>query len=439
MKQSITVLLLIAFVLAGCAGQFGFSGQDATVSPAATRQEPQPTDPAAQEPSAEPDPEPVDQPAPTETLPVIPASESAVCVLPAEHPAIAYTDYQTFPQAILDFLNAGASPEELAVYLMVEGLGPEEQPVWAEDLTGDGVREVVVTVYDKAQPHQGALLILDCMGGQYVLAYTAVSEPQAYAPRLQHIQDINADGLRELVFSSTTCGAHTCFQDVDILQYADGAYLSRLEGSTLEYPYPDLKLTDFDHDGRYSLEVIGTIIASVGAGPQRDTINIWNYDSGSQSWKLGEQALAASPFRVHLMHDAEAAMDRGEYLIASLLFQQVIEDETLMDWADEEAEYNNLAAYAYFKRIVAAVFMGDRGAAQTLYSELEETYAKSKQYAYVEMAEVFLADSDALGLEGGCTSARQYAEANQFVILTSLGSSVFGYANPDLEPADVCP
>lgn len=435
MKKYLIVALILLFFLAGCDGQLSGERQpdDETPVPTAGGVEtpPIPTDPS--------DPEPEDPALDEQTTPIVPVSQSAICVPPADHPDLVYTGYQQFPQAILDYLNAGASPEELAVTLIVNKLGPEEQPVWAEDLTGDGVREVVVTVFDESQPPQGALLIYDCVDGQYVLSFLVISEQQAHAPRLRHIQDINADGLREVVYSSTNCGAHTCFEDVQILEYDDGEYLPRLEGSTLEFPYPDIKLTDFDHDGIYSLEVVGTSIASVGAGPQRDSINVWNFDLASSTWKLGEQTLAASPFRVHLMHDAQASMDRGEYLIASLLFQQVIEDENLLEWANPEEEYNSLAAYAYYKRIVAAIFLDDRVTAEALYSEFEELYANSNQYAYVEMADVFLTDSETLGLEGGCTSARQYADANEFVVLTPIGSTVYGYANPDFGPADVCP
>ena len=439
MKKIAIAVLSIMFFLAGCSGQFNLGGQTPADNGSATSSEIQPTSSAADNATAETGTQTSDQPAPTDTPPVIPASTSAICVPPADHPELAYSDYQSIPQAILDYLNAGASPEELAVTLIVQGWGPEKQPVWAEDLTGDGVREVVATVYDQAQPPQGALLIFNCVDAKYVLSDLVVSEQQAHAPVLRHIQDINADGLREVVYSSTHCGAHTCFEDVQILAWENGEYTPKLEGSTLDYPYPELRLTDFDHDGIYDLEVVGTSIASVGAGPQRDTINIWTYDPASETWKLGQQTLAASPFRIHLLHDAEAAMDRGEYLIASLLFQQVIEDESLLDWADPEAEYNNLAAYSYYKRIVAAVYMENRLSAETLFNELEELYGKSDQYAYVDMAEVFLKDSQTLGLEGGCTSARQFAETNASVVLTPLGSAVFGYANPDFEPADVCP
>lgn len=435
MKKIGLVVFVLSFLLAGCAGFLDEGGLPAEDTPVPTETEAPATPVSSDVPEPELTEEPVEEP----TLPVLPVSESAVCALPSEHPEMAYTDYETFPQAIMDYLNSGASTEELAVTLIVQGLGPEEQPVWAEDLTGDDVREVVVTVFDETQPRQGSLLIFNCVDGQYVLSHLVISEVQAYAPLLLYIQDFNADGQREVVYSSTHCGAHTCFQDVQILQYENGEYITMLEGSTLEYPYPEIKLTDFDLDGMYNLEVIGTAIASVGAGPQRDSVNIWQYDSGSSTWKLVEQTLAASPFRVHLVHDAEAAMNRGEYLIASLLFQQVIEDEQLLDWADEEEEYRNLAAYAYYKRIVAAVYLNDLAAAEQLFDQLETLFGRGNQYAYVDMAEVFLLVHESDGLEVACTAVQQYSETNKAVILTPLGSSVYGYANPDFEPADVCP
>ena len=46
-------------------------------------------------------------------------------------------------------------------------------------------------------------------------------------------------------------------------------------------------------------------------------------------WKFSSESLASSPFRIHLVHDADDAMRRGEYQIASLLFAQVVSEEDL--------------------------------------------------------------------------------------------------------------
>lgn len=432
-KKQLRFSLVLLLLLAGCSSLQGLL-PTATEAPAPTEAvQATPTSAEAASPTE------AAEAAPTEVPAATPVSKGEVCVPPAEHADLDFTSYAEFPQTILDYLNAGASPEELAVSLILQGLGPEEQPVWAEDLTGDGFREVAVTVYDPDSQPQGALLVYNCVSGQYVLAYVAISEEAGFAPVLLLIQDLNHDGLREVVYGSTNCGAHTCFEDVQILSWKNAAYTPELVGSTLEYPYPDVKLTDYDHDGIYSLEVTGTAIGSVGAGPQRDTINVWDYDPASEQWRYSSQTLAASPFRIHLVHDADAAMDREEYLIASLLYEQVITDETLLEWANEETEYNNLAVYAYYKRVVAAEFMGDRPSAESIFAELEEMYGNASQYGYVEMADAFLTDSATLGVEGGCTAARQYASSHQTQVLDPLGSLVYGYANPDYNPEDVCP
>ncbi|MEJ2758450.1 MAG: hypothetical protein P8046_08235 [Anaerolineales bacterium] len=436
MKKQFALSLILILLLSGCSSLQGLLPTATASAGDIEGSQPTATSAAADAPTEPADGE---TPAGTPDVTTMPVSESVACVPPSEHPDFVFSTYEELPQTILDYLNGGASPEELAVSLIVQGLGPEDQPVWAEDLTGDGYREVVVTVYDPANQPQGALMIYNCQNGAYVLVHVIVSEVNAFAPVILHIQDINADGEREAVLSSTNCGAHTCFQDVKILAWENEHYTEKLEGSTLEYPYPDVKLTDYDHDGIYTLEVTGTAYGSVGAGPQRDTINSWTYDPTVRLWRLTDQTLAASPFRIHLVHDADAAMDREEYLIASLLYEQVINDDSLLEWAKEEVEYNNLAAYAAYKRVVAAVFMGDRPSAETIFTELKDQYGKSSQYGYVEMAEAFLTDSETLGAEGGCTAARQYAASHQTQVLDPLGSAVYGYANPDYTPEDICP
>jgi hypothetical protein len=117
----------------------------------------------------------------------------------------------------------------------------------------------------------------------------------------------------------------------------------------------------------------------------------------------------------------------------------VIEDEGLLEWASPEDEYANIAAYAYFKRIVAAVFLDDTPAAEVIYEEMQEEYARSEQYAYVDMAGIFLDEAAAAGAETGCQAAIDYAEINTLQILDPLGSATYGYANPDFEAEDVCP
>ena len=433
-------IFIIMLFIAGCASPTGEVQNPAVESSVDTQPAGEVQPPVDNQDTTDAAPE-VAQPEPTATPIPYPTSSASVCVMPSAHGPLVMDEYVEYPQIIMDYLNSGASPEELAVELIVNNLSPnsDDAPVWSEDLTGDGIRDLVVTVLDTENPPQGAMLIYTCSGSQYVLSHVAVAPQDSYAPALLYVLDMNDDGLWEVIYSSTKCLGNTCYEDIQILSWNLGIFQPRLEGSTLDLPGPDAQLTDFDKDGIYNLEVIGKIVADVEAGPQRDTINVWSYDPSSRTWKQTDISLASSPFRIHMVHDAEDAMDRGEYLIASLLFEQVVSDENLLDWSDPDDEYNNLAAYAIYKQIVAQVFIGDRGAALALYEDFEEEYGDTTQYVYVEMADAFLVDSETLGLEGGCTSAQQYASSNQYLVLEPLSSSVYGYTNRDFTAEDVCP
>lgn len=283
-------------------------------------------------------------------------------------------------------------------------------------------------------------MIYTCAEREYVLSYLSLAQQTEQTPQALLIQDLDADDLPELVFSTTSCGAHTCFDDVEILSWVDGAFMERVEGDTTDLPNPSAQLTDYDRDAVYTLEVVGTAIASVGAGPQRDQTKTWEYDPADGLWKYTSTSLAVSPFRIHLVHDADDAMLRGEYQIASLLFSEVVEDEDLLDWLNPTEEALNLGAYSYFKRVVAAGFLAQIQGGEDLLVEMTQEYLDTSQEAYLEMAQAFWSAFTSSGsAEEGCDAAHQYAVLNQPAVLDPLSSTTYGYANRDYGPTDICP
>jgi hypothetical protein len=386
-------------------------------------------------------PQDTETPEPTEIVITLDLdSGHSSCVPIGDHDPLPEVAYQEYPAAILDYLNQGASPEELAAELILRGLGPSEQPVRTEDLSRDGYRDVVVSIYDLQTEPKGGMLIYTCAEDAYVLSYISLAEGDEHAPEALLIQDLDADGFPEMVFTITICDSHTCFDDVEILSWENGAFVERVEGATTDLPNPSAQLTDYDRDGVYSLEVVGKAFSDVEAGPQRDKTSTWEYDPGDGMWKYADYSLAASPFRIHLVHDADDAMRRGEYQIGSLLFQQVLEDEDLIDWLNPAEEALNLGAYAYFKRVVAAGFLAQIGQGEALLDEMGEAYPDYPQTAYVAMADAFWTEFTSSGsAQEGCYAAHQFAVLNQAAVLTPLGSKTYGYANRDYTPTDICP
>lgn len=360
------------------------------------------------------------------------------------HGPLAEVGFEDYPQVLSGFLNAGGSPEELAASLLLRELNYNGEPVIVSDVTGDGQQDVLVNVLNPAYPPSGVLLAYTCAGGEYQLTYSQLSPPNYHTPTVLLIQDLNADGLVELIVNSRSCGAHTCIEDIRILAWDGEGFQSLLADSTEELPYPKVQITDYNQDGVYSLEVTGTAVGSVGAGPQRELTYTYDYDPADGTWKFASRADGPSSFRIHVVHDADAAMKRGEYEIASLLLEQVITDAALqepglLDWLNPVLERQVLSAYSYYKRVVAEILLGNQAQAEALLVAMHETYDETAQVPFVEMAEVFSFAYLAGGMEAACDAAHAFAAENKPVILDPLGPSVYGYANPEYTPEDVCP
>jgi tetratricopeptide (TPR) repeat protein len=365
------------------------------------------------------------------------------CSAGQNQPALDVSDFDQYPQAIQDFLNNGGTPSDLDEALYNAGVANQPVAVKTADMTGDGQAEVVVSIFDPASqvmPPSGKLMIYTCNGGAYQLAYQEES-PEAWgAPGIRYLQDLNADGKSELIESEGSCGAHTCFEDVKIIAWDGEGFKNLFEGSSKEIPYPDIRITDADGDGIFDVEIAGSGYGSVGAGPQRNVIDIWKYDPSSGTWKFDKEVLQDSNYRIHVLHDAETAAKNGDYAGALELYDRVINDPSLEDWMDPETEKANLSAYVLFKTGVIYTVEGQQDQANAAFEQLSNQYPQGvPQHAYVEMANAFQQAYASDGLEAACTAAKTYASEHADQVLAPLGPQAFGYANREFTPDDVCP
>jgi hypothetical protein len=441
-------LFTLTFVIAACnlAGPAGLP-----VTPPA-EVSPSPVIPTTTVPAATDTPPPATDLPATET----PVPEVSPTLLPSPTPggepclasqpqvSLQAGDFAGFPQSVLDFLNAGGSLEALDQGLYTAGVANQPLSVAAADLTGDGSRDVVVSIYNPdsiATPPGGRLLIYTCESGQYRLAYDEQTEDLWGAPGIRYLQDLDNDESAELVASRPTCGAHTCFEDITILVWDGSTFENRLEWTTTDLPYPDVRLEDPEGDGIYDLIVVGSGFGSVGAGPQRSLIRSWVYEPEMVSWIPAGETLGESNYRIHILHDAETSALVEAYDEALLLYGRVVQDSTLEDWTDPETERANLGAYALFKTAVVYLLQGNQEFAQSTFDQQEEAYpAGSTGHTYVEMAQTFQeAYAGEESVIRGCAAAQQFAGQHEEEILEPLGPAAFGYANPEYEPMDICP
>jgi len=392
---------------------------------------------ASQAPSASPTPQAVAVP------------ELTPCPIPPGTPAAPdLTDPALTVGTVLDYLNAGGSADSLSGFLQAAGRAPNAgQPVLSLDINGDTWLDLAVAFVDPYAPQASAHMLLRpalqppsrgtvalyvCQGMQYIPSDPVLEVPDA-TPILHLSGDLTGDGVTDLLVGWETCGAHTCYQELEAVMAA-GIGLARARlGPTLDLPYPEVQLLP---DGR--LTVTGTGIASAGAGPFRQVTRAWTWDAAQQTFSVVSETLEAPRYRIHALLDGEAAARGGDWDLALELYHQVVQDEALLDWADPVSERAYLTGYSMYRTVVAYASKGDQGDAQVAYGILQNQYLDgSTGAAYAALATAFW---DAYGpaddVELGCRAARAFAEAHAAEIVDPL---YFGYANPAFAPADICP
>lgn len=432
MRKQIVILLVFFVALSACSQgaqipQTTESGQG-TASTAPPRVEPV----ASVEPTA-----PVVPPRIPETA----GGEARLCVQPQPAAPLA-VNYPEAAGQIAAFLNQGGTPAQLDQDLYEAGVLSLPLGTAEADLNGDGWLDVVVSLYDPASsysPPEGTLLIYVCQENTFQLVYQQVSAEFTGGQGLVYVQDLNGDGMTDLLTSSSTCGAHTCYEDIQLLVWSGVEFSNRLAEPSSELPYPETKILDPDGDGIFDLEVTASGIGSVGAGPQRGKRWIWRYQPDNGYWAVVEKTLLPSSYRVHVLHDALQAAREQDFNQALLGFQRVISDASLEDWGDPAAEQVALAAYARLQMITIFSQTGQGALAQAVYQEMAASLGSTAaEAALASLAQGFLDLVQDAEVSAACVETRSLAGGYELELTGALGTVAFGYGNPEFAIKDIC-
>lgn len=344
------------------------------------------------------------------------------------------------PVAIQEYLNSGGDVSTLEGMLAEWGVLLPEAPgqVVAVDLTGDGGSEIVVALWyvgDAVAP-SGDLLIFGQQGASYVLLYQEGYDPSGPAIRLLPTIDANGDGLWDVVYTLGTCGAHTCFESLEILSWQKTDFSSLMDGR-LDMPYPTYAVTP----GRIDAE--SGSVASVGAEPQRGYSEVWEWNGSV--FTVTQQIWAPPVYRYHALLDGDYALFDGDYPAAIVAYERVIGDDVLQEWGVvsggviPEVERAQLAAFARWRLVLVHLQAGDLGNAQTAYEQLQAEYpAGAVGHDVAALAEVFWGTYAVGGnVVDGCLAL--IVAAKEDTSVHDFFNANYGYANPRWEAVDICP
>lgn len=307
-------------------------------------------------------------------------------------------------------------------------------------MTGDTDSETVVLLVDpspdagSAAGPAGDVLVFQCQAGVVTLAFQGREQADEdwdwFSFEFHSIADVNQSGLDDLVYLTRTCGAHTCFEQLHIVEW-DGRGYVNLAASMEAYPFPAFALGG----GKVVIDAGG--IGSAGAGTQRSHREAWAWDG--ESYVLSEAVVGPPAALIHFMHDGDEALARGNYEEAIEQYRTMRASSLgsgLVFVDDVQQELAIVGAYNGFKLVVAHAAAGDEASAESEYNRLRSEHLPGTDgHPFVVMAGAFWSVLEAEGdAVAACSAAVVIAESD-----ASIAERLYaGYANPEYTPEELC-
>lgn len=378
---------------------------------------------------------------PSTTAMQIPTALS--CPVPLGAPPLPALDVpSSWATDILNYLNQGGSLTAFLEALPTMGQDdPQGLSGNLKDLNGDGYDDLITSLFNPSEvgrAGESVLLVFLCDEDQFRLAHALSSMPEAKRVHLFDVIDLTGDGLSEILAMQEICGAHTCSQAWEILQWQNDRFVNVLAGRSDDLPSPTFEISGPKPDGSMIINITGSGVQSVGAGPNRPLTRVWHWIDSDSIFMVMEERLASPYFRIHALHDADLAALDGEYENALSDYQRVIEDPTLDDYPYGEQGRAQLSAYALYRSMLVWLLKGDLTKAEETHNFLQEAYPDPVLGSkYSSLAREFWDPyQSGAGLDRACRIAQAYALEHPADILEPL---YYGYANKQYLAFDICP
>lgn len=362
---------------------------------------------------------------------------------------------------VLDFLNQGGAPDKV-INAFAKGFNEDEPRSFLKDVTNDSVPELFIDDF--------LLHVLGCQNGKYALLLKI--KPVGAMPHSQIflIQDMNLDGIPDLVISEWT-GDNLYVPDTYRIMEWDGVgfkdliiqpkFESRygagnsnegrvwIDGVWGKNDEKQVEIIDIDNNGTFELILRGGLPVHPDArahGPWRaeTDIYIWN----GKGFVIYSVEPAAPRYRFQAVQDADYALFDEDYTEALNLYNNVIVDKNLEWWSTDRylhesqvtqaeylslptppplppnnSEYKYLSAYARYRILTIYTNLGELSKAQNMYETIQKEYPDDQEgHVIAELATIFWNEyiiSD--NLYNACSNAISFAIPNAFEIFNYVG------------------
>ena len=279
------------------------------------------------------------------------------------------------------------------------------------------------------------VLVIECESDRCEIAHQQVYDDAAASPPHLSAQDLDGDGMTDLLVSSRHCGAHTCFIEVEALVWREGGMRDLFTGPTDDLPNPEFMLYGPLENGRLMIEITATGIGSAGAGPFRQFTRTWSWSDEQDLFVKAMDVYQNPEYRIHQIHVADELFASDDLEAAKEAFLKVVQDDELSDWISGGA---NLSAYAYYRIGLITLLLDGEARTQNPFAQLEGAHPPGTEgSAYSDLAGVFWETfSEGQDWWSACHVAIEFARENSQTIIEPL---YYGYANKTYTAEDMCP
>jgi len=374
---------------------------------------------------------------------------------------------------LLAYLNEGGEAERIQTAFDVwkaegswtAGAFDRGGRVLQADVTGDGVPEILIDAYDQQQATPQRFFIFGCQAGTYrtLVALTSRYSGQRYDFPL--IEDMNGDGVPEVVVSYRSGRAPNLYLSVLIFEW-DGRDFRNLMAADDTLVNATYQVRDIDHNGTLDLVMSGgQMVSSDGSliAPTHQTVQTWAWNGQRFVRTSVEEGFAAPVYRFQAVREGDAAGRAGELGFAMALYDQAIMDETLLGWnpawlqmalvnpempaasasptpSPDPEEGPRLETYTRYRIAVLYAVQGFVQEAEVEFTLIQNSSPSPSSLPYARLADAFWQEYRVQGdIGAACSRAIEYARAHADQILSPLGSRVYGSAYPDYTPEEICP
>ncbi len=343
--------------------------------------------------------------------------------------------FERYGPTIVTYLNdTGGDQDALRAMLRDWGALRHATDLLRIDVDDDGAGELLMVIVDPSPEYginpAGDVLVVGLQKKRFEVLYSAAGGSVLLDPALIEVDDLNGDGHTEIAYSSTSCGAHTCFTTVYIVSSGTGTYRDLTAGG-IEMSYVEPYFADWDDDGVLELIMHGGIIASVGAGPQRQRTEVYEWDGAT--YVLLETLPDYSQYLYFRVLDANQALLDGEYERAAALYREAVDNPRLQTWM-EPSERDDLAAFSRYRLCLTYLMMDEVTMAEAANEELQSA---QPEHIYARVVAVlwstYSSDRD---LRAACQAVADFA---RLFPETAAVLDEYGYSNPAFTAEEVCP